>query len=282
MHFLELPLVFFTVLAQCAVGAYLLVSTRMMCITDAEQSKNLAVKTLFFVLGFMAIGFAASTLHLGSPFRAFNSFNRVGASGLSNEIITGSIFFAIAGIYWLMVLLGIGTRPIRTGLRHLGSVAGIIFMGAMIKVYLINTVPLWNNIFTPVEFIFTVLTAGLLFGYVLLNAFDVRSLVANKIMAAIGVLLIGVHFVVMIARVLDFSTVVTSIHQGSTALTEYSSMIMVQCILMLIAAAFWSLSAHQDNNKVRFYSLIALVALIAAEIFGRGVFYGMHFTFGLI
>lgn len=282
MHFLEFPLVIFTVLAQCAVGAYLLVSTRLMCVTSEEKSKNLAVKALFFVLGFMAIGFAASTFHLGSPLRAFNSFNRVGASGLSNEILTGSIFFAFAGIYWLTELLGLGSRGLRTGLRHLGSLAGVIFMAAMIKVYLVNTVPLWDNIYTPVEFTFTVITAGLLFGYVLLNAFDVRSLKSNKTIAAIGVLLIAVHFIVIIARILDFSTVVTSVHQGTTVLTEYSSMIMTQCVLMLIAAILWSVSAHQDNNKVRFYSLLALVVLIAAEVFGRGVFYGMHFTYGLI
>lgn len=287
MHFLEFPLVIFTVLAQCAVGAYLLITTRMTCVKEESQLTDLAVKSLFFVLGFMAIGFAASTAHLGSPLRAFNSFNRVGASGLSNEILSGSIFFALAGIYWLTEVLTMMGKPlvskgIRTVLRYLGAVCGVVFMVAMIKVYLINTVPLWDNIFTPLEFTFTVITAGLLFGYVLLNAFNGSSVAFNKKMAGIGALLIAIHFIVMIARILDFSGVVTSIHQGITVLDEYSSMIMTQCVLMLVAAILWALSAQQTNNKVRFYSILALFALMAAEIFGRGVFYGMHFTFGLI
>ena len=287
MNFLEFPLVIFTVLAQCAVGAYLVIATRMTCVKEESQLTDLAVKSLFFVLGFMAIGFAASTAHLGSPLRAFNSFNRVGASGLSNEILSGSIFFAFAGIYWLTeVLAMIGKsvvgKGVRTALRYLGVVSGVIFMVAMIKVYLINTVPLWDNIFTPIEFTFTVITAGLLFGYVLLNAFNGSSVTSNKRMSGIGVLLIAIHFIVMIARILDFSGVVTSIHQGITVLDEYSSMIMTQCVLMLVAAILWAVSAHQTSNKVRFYSILALFAMIAAEIFGRGVFYGMHFTFGLI
>lgn len=40
----------------------------------------------------MGVGFIASVMHLGSPLRAFNSLNRIGASGLSNEIAAGSIF----------------------------------------------------------------------------------------------------------------------------------------------------------------------------------------------
>ncbi|MCS6067593.1 dimethyl sulfoxide reductase anchor subunit [Klebsiella variicola subsp. variicola] len=39
----------------------------------------------------MGIGFLASVMHLGSPLRAFNSLNRVGASALSNEIASGAL-----------------------------------------------------------------------------------------------------------------------------------------------------------------------------------------------
>lgn len=54
----------------------------------------------------MGIGFMASVLHLGSPLRAFNSLNRVGASALSNEIAAGSLFFAVGGFWWLVSVIG--------------------------------------------------------------------------------------------------------------------------------------------------------------------------------
>jgi DMSO reductase anchor subunit len=44
----------------------------------------------------MGIGFIASMMHLGSPMRALNSLNRVGASALSNEIAAGSFFLPSA------------------------------------------------------------------------------------------------------------------------------------------------------------------------------------------
>ncbi len=287
MHFLEFPLIIFTVLAQCAVGAYLLITARLICEKDAAKVTDLAVKGLFFVLGFIAIGFAASTLHLGSPLRAFNAFNRVGHSGLSNEILSGSVFFAVAGCYWLTELLTLLGKSVvgagvRSALRYLGALLGLVFMAAMIKIYLINTVPLWDNLFTPIAFIFTIITAGLLFAYVLLNAFNGSSVKANKVMTAVGCVLIAVHFIVMIARILDFSMVATSIHQGINALDEYSLMIMTQCVLMLVAAVLWAISAHQESNKLHLVSFMALLVLISAEVIGRGVFYGMHFTAGLI
>jgi hypothetical protein len=49
---------------------------------------------MFFIWLVMGIGFLASIIHLGSPLRAFNSLNRVGASALSNEIASGALFFA--------------------------------------------------------------------------------------------------------------------------------------------------------------------------------------------
>lgn len=282
MHFLELPLIFFTVLAQCAVGGYLLITMRLTCIQDSKQQRLLAIKTIFFVLAFMTVGFAASTMHLGSPLRAFNSLNRVGNSGLSNEILTGSIFFGLAGIYWLAEVFSITKQSFRHVLRYLAAIAGIIFMVAMIKVYLIETVPLWNNIFTPIDFMFTVITAGMLFGFLLLNAFNGSSIKANKVITALGLLLIALHFVIMIARILSFSGIDTSIHQAATNLHEYTPMIMSQCVLMIIAAIFWVRAAHRPLKHNTVIALIAFIALFAAEILGRGVFYGMHFTVGLV
>lgn len=58
-----------------------------------------------FSVGADGVGFAASMLHLGSPLRAMNALNRLGASPLSNEIATGSLFFALGGLYWLLAVL---------------------------------------------------------------------------------------------------------------------------------------------------------------------------------
>ncbi len=78
----------------------------------------------------------------GSPMRAFNSLNRVGASSLSNEIASGAIFFAVGGLGWLLAAL----KKLPSGLRALWlivtMVLGVVFVWMMVRVYnTIDTVP---------------------------------------------------------------------------------------------------------------------------------------------
>ncbi|MGS0315078.1 DmsC/YnfH family molybdoenzyme membrane anchor subunit, partial [Escherichia coli] len=70
------------------------------------ETQQRVIACMFGLWVLMGIGFIASMLHLGSPMRAFNSLNRVGASALSNEIAAGSVFFAVGGIWWLVAVLG--------------------------------------------------------------------------------------------------------------------------------------------------------------------------------
>ncbi|MFZ6043486.1 DmsC/YnfH family molybdoenzyme membrane anchor subunit, partial [Vibrio natriegens] len=82
---------------------------------------------------------------LGSPLRAFNALNQVGSSWLSNEIFTGSLFFALGGGYWLLEILDNGAQILRKVLLLAAMTVGIVFMYSMIKVYMIDTVPTWNT-----------------------------------------------------------------------------------------------------------------------------------------
>ena len=81
----EWPLVIFTVLGQCVVGA-LIVSGIGWFAAKNNADRQHIIRGMFFLWLLMGIGFIASVMHLGSPLRAFNSLNRIGASGLSNEI----------------------------------------------------------------------------------------------------------------------------------------------------------------------------------------------------
>ncbi|WP_348250947.1 DmsC/YnfH family molybdoenzyme membrane anchor subunit, partial [Salmonella enterica] len=73
--------------------------------------------------------------HLGSPMGGFNSLNPVGGSALSNEIASGSVFFGVGGIGWLLGVL----KKLRPGLRTLWliitMVLGGVFVWMMVRVY---------------------------------------------------------------------------------------------------------------------------------------------------
>ena len=81
----ELPLVFFTVLAQSAVGAWL-VFTFVLLDEKNEKSQSYIHKAMFVILAILGLGFIASVMHVGTPVRSYNSLNRFVGSMMSNEI----------------------------------------------------------------------------------------------------------------------------------------------------------------------------------------------------
>ena len=101
----EWPLMIFTVFGQCVVGAFIVLALALLKGDLKAEQQQRVVLSMFGLWVLMGIGFIASTLHLGSPMRAFNSLNRVGASSLSNEIASGAIFFAVGGLGWLLAAL---------------------------------------------------------------------------------------------------------------------------------------------------------------------------------
>ncbi|WP_079837405.1 DmsC/YnfH family molybdoenzyme membrane anchor subunit, partial [Salmonella enterica] len=137
----EWPLMIFTVFGQCVVGALIVSGLGWLTAKDDTIARQRIVRSMFFLWLVMGLGFLASIMHLGSPMRAFNSLNRVGASALSNEIAAGSVFFAVGGIWWLVAVLG-KMPPALGKVWLLVSMAfGVAFIWAMTLVYQIDTVP---------------------------------------------------------------------------------------------------------------------------------------------
>lgn len=157
----EWPLMIFTVFGQCVVGGFIVLALALMKGELRTESQQRVLTGMFALWVLMGIGFIASMLHLGSPMRAFNSLNRVGSSALSNEIASGSLFFAVGGIGWLLAVL----KKLSPALRNLWLVVtvvlGVIFVWMMVRVYnSIDTVPTWYSIWTPLGFFLTLFMGG--------------------------------------------------------------------------------------------------------------------------
>ena len=87
----EWPLMIFTVFGQCVAGGFIVLALALLKgDLRAEASSVLSLHVWF--MGADGHWLYRSMLHLGSPMRAFNSLNRVGASALSNEIASGRSF----------------------------------------------------------------------------------------------------------------------------------------------------------------------------------------------
>ncbi|MEZ9657027.1 dimethyl sulfoxide reductase anchor subunit family protein [Vibrio splendidus] len=281
MIFHEWSLIFFTVLAQTAVGGYLLISARALVLGHDEEKLNSYKVPMFILWALMGLGFMFSTTHLGSPMRAFNAFNQLGSAWLSNEVFFGAAFFAVGGLQWLLSVLKKGGVAIQKALMVGAMVLGVIFMYAMINVYMINTVPTWDNIYTPLSFIMTMVVGGLLLSqFVIVFANDSRFTVDRNI-TMLAVIAVAISLLVTVGKLNLIGDIQTSAAKASELVDGLGSYVILQVALLMASLLIWILPML-NKAKVNPVNLgLALALFLASELVGRGLFYSLHMTSGL-
>ncbi|MFA0539765.1 dimethyl sulfoxide reductase anchor subunit family protein [Vibrio sp. 10N.222.52.B7] len=281
MIFHEWSLIFFTVLAQTAVGGYLLIGARALVLGHDEEKLNSYKVPMFILWVLMGLGFMFSTTHLGSPLRAFNAFNQLGSAWLSNEVFFGAAFFAVGGLQWLLSVVKKGGVAIQKALMVGAMVLGVIFMYAMINVYMINTVPTWDNIYTPLSFIMTMVVGGLLLSkFVIVFANDSRFTVDRNI-TMLAVIAVAISLLVTVGKLNLIGDIQTSAAKASELVDGLGSYVILQVALLMASLLIWILPML-NKAKVNPVNLgLALVLFLASELIGRGLFYSLHMTSGL-
>lgn len=269
----ELPLVFFTVLAQSAVGAWL-VFTFVLLGEKNEKSQSYIHRAMFVILAILGLGFIASVMHLGTPVRAFNSLNRVGESMMSNEIALGAVFFGLAGLYWLIGILGKMPAFLGNVWRILTALAGLCFMYMMDQVYHIVSVPTWNTVLTSWSFYLTVALGGLALAYALLMPNKQRSYQLNFVpgLFALAVLCAAV---VCIYQGFHLQGIHSAIQNAAALVPDYAVMTAVRLCLLAIASFLF----FRAKNSGLLWGGVILT--FVAEGIGRALFYGLHMTYGM-
>ncbi|WP_312455774.1 dimethyl sulfoxide reductase anchor subunit family protein [Pseudescherichia sp.] len=277
----EWPLMIFTVLGQCVVGGFIVLAFALLKGELAPEAQRRVIAGMLGLWVLMGIGFIASVLHLGSPLRAFNSLNRVGASPLSNEIASGSLFFAVGGIGWLLAVV----RKLPLGLRNvwlvITMVLGVIFVWMIVRVYnSIDTVPTWYSIWTPLSFFLTLLMGGPLLGYLLLRIAGIDGW-AMRLLPAVSIVALMASAIVSVMQGAELATIHSAVQQASALVPDYGSLMAWRTIVLTVALCCWIVP--QVAGKIPAVPLLsmAFMLLLAGELIGRGVFYGLHMTVGM-
>jgi len=277
----EWPLMIFTVFGQCVAGGFIVLAVALLNGNLNREQQQRLVMSMFGLWVLMGIGFIASTLHLGSPMRAFNSLNRVGASSLSNEIASGALFFAVGGLGWLLAAL----KKLPTGLRNLWlivtMVLGVVFVWMMVRVYnTIDTVPTWYSVWTPMSFFLTLFIGGPLFGFLLLRVAGVDGW-AMRLLPAVSLLALAVSTIVALLQGAELATIHSSIQQASTLVPDYGSLMAWRVALLAVALVCWIVPQLKGYQPALPLLSLAFLLVLAGELIGRGVFYGLHMTVGM-
>jgi anaerobic dimethyl sulfoxide reductase subunit C (anchor subunit) len=277
----EWPLMIFTVLGQCVAGGFIVLALALMKGQLSREQQQRVVLSMFALWVLMGIGFIASILHLGSPMRAFNSLNRIGASSLSNEIASGSIFFAVGGIGWLLAVTNKLSSVLRSLWLVVTAVLGVVFVWMMVRVYnTIDTVPTWYSIWTPLSFFLTLFIGGPLLGYLLLSWARVEGW-ALRLLPVVSLAALAVSVVVSLMQGVELASIHSSIQQASALVPDYGSLMAWRIAAIVLALVCWVAPQLKGYQPALPLLSLAFVLVLVGELIGRGVFYGLHMTVGM-
>lgn len=276
----EWPLMFFTVIGQSVAGAFMMMAAVLL---SGKLSTELDCKVHYSMFGLwllMGIGFLLSTMHMGTPLRAFNSFNRLGASSLSNEVASGAIFFALGGFYWLLAVFNKMPAALGKVWLFIVMVMAVVFVVATSRVYLIDTVPTWNTIYTTMNFILTAFLGGPILAALLLRiaGFDLQCI---RRIPALSVLALLVSICIAISQGFDLASIETSVQKATDLVPDYGILMDIKVVAIAMGLGCWIMPLIAKRNPSVLNMLIGFLFVMAGEIVGRGVFYGLHMTVGM-
>jgi DMSO reductase iron-sulfur subunit len=163
----EDSLVLFTLLSQWAVGAFFLLYLLGPSLLAVVAHPDLIKATLALLVGFQAIGFVNSTLHLGKPRFCYRALNNLRHSPVSQEILVTSAFFGLlTGYTGLMIFPAIASflPPLfQTLIQPIGLAGcgvGLLGIYCIYRCYKIPARPFWNHWHTAGAFFASALILG--------------------------------------------------------------------------------------------------------------------------
>lgn len=274
----EWPLVFFTVIGQTVVGAFLLLAFALISVGE-RYHRHRIYRGIFFLLVLMGLGFAASFFHLGSPLRAVNALNKVGSSMLSNEIACGSVFAVLLFAGWFSHLMGVLTPVMERIWLIATALCGVLFLYVMNRVYHIPTVPAWDNLWTTLSFYLTALVSGGALGYVILH----MSLKQYDNLSWI-LWLVGAGILLTVLVVFYQYATVQAVHASFRDMTQLLRAYPALSALAIAGLALALLLLFIHNGKMTAwsaYGIAAAVLVLGSEMLLRVLFYASHTTVGM-
>ena len=245
----ELPLVFFTLLAQMAVGTFW--ASQM--IFAFAQTGSETVRQGFILLEglFLAVGMLISFAHLGKKQNAWRVLSNLKKSSLSQEIL----FLSLFGVGWLLS----GLFPILP-LRLLTACLGLALVNSMANVYGIRSMAVWNTWRTLAGFLLSASLLGVCLSIAVLQfqAVSMLSALSATILAWLTYLSILLLF---------GELMISTWGKFSGSLTWIRRCLILTAMLLLMGGVIPSVRIGLN------FSILFFLLVLAEELLGRWLFY---------
>lgn len=289
-------LVAYTLLTQMSVGTFLVYWFHSLAVQrgSAEGADGQVHRPLLTIAVLLLLGMVISLFHLERPLMAYRSVVNVGSSWLSREILF-TVLYGLFGLLYIGVVSGrVKLAGWRNALGWLVSLSGIGLVYSMSRIYMIEAVPSWNTVATPIAFF----TATLLLGGLITGALyqTGRRSVSQAEQAArtslfrwIGlgsVVLVGIQVVALVLGAAGLQAQV-----GAAAASALgggvTELVVAYLILALVGAGFCGALLYGEaarsgrNLNVAGLAFVALVLVLASQVVHRYLFYANQIRIGL-
>ncbi len=304
MNVREWALITFTILAQMSVGSFLVLGVLHYFANrkaGEKQADELADRALLAIGPVLALGLAASLLHLGNPLNAYRAVTNIAESWLSREIFCGVLFAVAGAVFAVMQWRKISTIAVRNIVGWVAALIGVALAFSMSQIYLLPTRPSWNLITTPLSF----LTTTALLGVVAIGA----AFVANywyvqrktpdcageqcgllrdslKWLAVASIVLLGFEFVIL---PLSLALMAAGGAEASAGMMvgEFGVWFVLRLAFVFLGAGVLGMFVYRASQQagqekmLGAYAYAAFFLVFAGEVIGRFLFYATTVKFGL-
>ena len=273
-------LVCFTLLTQSGIGLFWVCTIeRWLGVNGSDYNQ---LWPLIMALVITAGGLVIALSHLAVPRLAPHAIRNLKSSWLSWEILLIQAFVSGLTVLICIVLLNV------LAWRLFVEIVTVVFAGtaliAMIKVYLLKTVPTWNTPATPLEFFgSTFLLGGSVSAllHVVLSYFDPQldfSLLAGSTSIGLGLLL---KLLAISSQSDGRDTDEISIWYSPAKQLLNPSQFMACRMGLFLLGVMMTLATVWRIGPTWIWAILILISLSAAEILGRARFYSSYGRVGL-
>jgi DMSO reductase anchor subunit len=250
----EIPLIFFTLFAQMAVGAFWSIFLICFSLRDKLLAGTITLIPLFVVGAMITSALFFSFLHLKNPRKAWRAMIHLRKSWLSREILFTTGFAGSWAVITGMRLFQIGTFSLWISLAALAGLIGVAAVYSMQRVYQLRSILAWNSNRTMLEFFISSVVLG--------------SLLTGSLLP--GDTPAGVITCIAVVAMLAFSGslgIIASKNNENKKLMRWRTGLLLVSLLVASAIVIWPASIRMGSM------VLVLFSSLAEEAIGRYLFY---------
>jgi anaerobic dimethyl sulfoxide reductase subunit C len=283
----EWALLLFTLFAQTAVGLIfsmaVMSSGRHMVLRLLYTSVRQQVTVIAILL--MAAAVLFSFFHLGSPLRAVYAMSNLQTSWLGREILMVIVFSGILAVRLIILLIYRTDEVLNRIVLWICFIAGYAMIYTMARVYMIPTIPAWNQASTMVLFFSSSFLLGIPLFLSLLIAGNIVHLdkqgtkrffrlMVSFVLFAFLARLFFASFAAVISQDAGFPPAVIPV-----AITLLHYLFNFSGLLLLLGWGF--ISGITSEKFLRYLVPVAFSCLLLGEVLGRYIFFSGYYRIGV-